>query len=42
MEIMSTPVRKIFRLSLDGVFPIFAFSLKDLSLSTFCIDFREI
>ena len=42
MEIMSTPVRKIFWLSLDGVFPLYPFSPKALSRSTFCIDFREI
>ena len=41
MVIMSTSPKKFFHLSLDGIFPLCPFSSKALSLSTFCIDFRE-
>ena len=41
MVIMSTSRKKIFYLSLDGISPLYPFYPKALSLSTFCIDFRE-
>ena len=42
MVIMSMRTKKIFRLSLDGVFCVFSFCDLPLLTSTFCIDFREI